>query len=151
MSLLNNQKGLSNWTGYRHVFTRNIVLTGGSVLLGAAAMSIAGVHILGIFGKDFKVGNVVLILVLLSAVPEAIAMAIVQVVHSQARLWLSFFAIALPKDCTLILLAYLLTPRYRAAGLAAAYGGAWFLTLISVLVTARMSWPGRNHDHRILA
>lgn len=145
MSLLNNQKGLSNWQGYQRVFRTNIALTGGCVVIGAVAMGLVGARALAMFGKDFAGAYPVLLLVLASAVPEAMAMAMVQVVHSQGRLWLSFFAIALPKDCSLVLLSFLLTPHHGAAGLAAGYAGAWSITLISVFITARMCWPRQDH------
>ena len=141
MSLLNNQRGLRNWKGYGRVFKTNVALTGGSVVCVAAVVALVGVPVLGAFGKEFRAGYPVLLVVLLSSVPEVLAMAIVQVVHSESRLWLSLFAIALPKDCTLVVLAYLLTPRYGAVGLAVAYSAAWFLTIVTVVITARVSWP----------
>lgn len=149
MSLLNNQKGMGDWRGYRRVFTANVLVTAASVVLGGAMVAIVGVRVLLIFGKDFTAGYPVLLLVLLSALPEALAMAIVQVVHSQARLWLSFFVIALPKDCSLILFAYLLTGRFGAAGLATAYAAAWTITIGTVYFSARSSWPEEAHDQTL--
>jgi O-antigen/teichoic acid export membrane protein len=141
MSILNNQKGTGNWSSYKRVFATNILLNAASVIGGILAIAAIGVPLLRLFGKDFTIGYDVLIVVLLSALPEALAVSIVQVVHSEARLWLSFFAIALPKDCSLVALAYVLTPAYGALGLAAAYTGAWTITVVSVIFVARASWP----------
>lgn len=151
MSLLNSQKGSRDWSGYRSLFRTNLMITGSSVIVGAGGIALVGVPVLLLFGRDFRPGYPILLVLLASAIPEAIAMAVVQVVHSQARLWLSFFLIALPKDCTMVLLAYLLTPGFGAVGLAAAYFIAWSITLVTVCLAARSTWPKEAHAENLPA
>jgi hypothetical protein len=56
-----------------------------------------------------------------ASVFECVALASYQIVQAQERMWLSFFAIALPRDAMIAALAYLLTPHQGAMGLAISY------------------------------
>jgi len=133
MSLLNSQKGAQDEVRYKKVFWFNLVAIGSIAVFGAAAVSLSGSWILRIFGKDFVDGYKVLLILVLSTIPESLAIAAAQVIQSREKMWLSFFAIALPKDAMILMLAYRLTPDNGAAGLAWAYTVAWSLTLIVVI------------------
>jgi hypothetical protein len=71
-----------------------------------------------------------------AAVLEALALALTQVLQSQARLWLSLLLVALPRDTLIVVAALLLTPILGAAGLAAAYLIGWSVALVSTVVLA---------------
>ena len=73
---------------------------------------------------------------LLVAVFEGITQASYQVIQSQEKLWLSFWAIALPRDSLIAVLAYYLIPFYGAVGLGLAYVVAWFFALGVVSILA---------------
>lgn len=129
MSLMNSQKGLGHNADYRKTFWLNLVLTGSIVIAGALFVAIFGSWILRVFGKDFVAGHTVLLVLALAAIPEAVALAAYQVVQSQGKMWLSFAAVVVPRDCTNILAAYFLIPPLGAVGMAAAYTIAQMMAL----------------------
>jgi O-antigen/teichoic acid export membrane protein len=137
MSLINNHKGGGDAVEYRRTFWINFVLTLTAVALGAAAAAVAGPELLRLFGKDFKEGYGVLLILLLAAVSQGFAVAMYQVIQSQARMWLSFFAVALPRDTLIVVLAHLLIPLHGARGLATAYAIA---CTVAAVVTAVIVW-----------
>ena len=139
MSLINNQKGLQDWEGYRRVFRTNIVLTGASVVVAALGVGLVGVRVLAFFGRDFRVGYPVLLVLLLAAVLEGVMASMYQLVQAESRMWSSLFLIALPRDVLIVCLSYLLSPRLGALGLATAYAAGWMVAcLMTGLLVARM-------------
>lgn len=141
MALLNNQKGIGERERYQRVFVANIVLTMGSVLIGASVIILFGPWLLGLFGKSFSEGYTVLLVLMLSTLPEALAYSAYQILISREKMWLSLFAIVLPQYGIMIILAFLLTPIYGAVGLAAAYAAGWFVTMGTVIFLA---WQDRS-------
>lgn len=151
MSLLNNQKGLGDTVRYYRLFWANLILTMAAVLLGAAGVGVLGPSLLSVFGRTFEEGYPILLLLLISTLPEALALAIYQIVQSHARLWLSLLTIALPRDLAIVALAYLLIPGRGAAGLAAAYAIAWFGALVLYIVVARtIAVQARAHPLKVV-
>ncbi len=139
MSLLNNQKGLQDWDGYRRVFRTNMVVTGVSVAVAALAVGLVGVRVLALFGRDFRVGYPVLLVLLLAAVLEGVMASMYQVVQAESRMWSSLFFISLPRDVLIVFLSYLLSPRLGALGVATAYAAGWMVAcLITGLLVARI-------------
>ena len=69
-------------------------------------------------------------------------------VQSQAKLWLSLFVVALPRDTLIVLAAYTLTPSLGALGLAAAYLIGWTVALCTTsALTVRLGiHAGLNSD-----
>jgi O-antigen/teichoic acid export membrane protein len=96
-----------------------------------------GPWLLTVFGRGFVEGYPVLALLMLSTIPEAVGAATYQVVQAEARIWLSLFAIVLPRDAALAILSYVLSPSYGALGLAAAYTLAWTLAFGMYVYVAR--------------
>ena len=74
-------------------------------------------------------------------------MAAYQVIQSQTKMWLSFFAIAIPRDVLIVGLAYLLIPTHGAKGLAAAYTIAW--TVAALVIGAIVYHIGLHSDSRL--
>lgn len=134
MSLLNNQIGLNDEYRYRKLFWANLTITGSSVIVGAIFVALIGPWLLTILGKDFKDGYPVLLVMLLATIIDGISQALYQIIQSQQKMWLSFWTIALPRDMTIILLAYFLTPLYGAIGLAWAYTAGWFLAFCVISI-----------------
>jgi O-antigen/teichoic acid export membrane protein len=84
---------------------------------------------------------------MLAAVIESLAIWTYQVIQSHGRMWLTLFAVTLPRDCVILALAYGLTPAYGAAGLAAAHAGGWTLALATILfLTRRIGLTGLKPD-----
>jgi O-antigen/teichoic acid export membrane protein len=136
MSLLNTQKGQADEIRYRKVFWINLLLTGVTAGAGALGIAVVGRHLLHLYGRSFIDGYSTLVLLAFSSIIEAVAIASYQVVQSQEKMWLSLFAIAMPRDLALAALAYYLTPNFGAFGLGLAYSVSWLLctaiTLASV-------------------
>jgi O-antigen/teichoic acid export membrane protein len=121
MSLLNHQRGLGDARRYRKVFWANLLIGGMVVAVFTGVAVLIGPYVMLIFGKDFTGGGAVLTVLVLSALPYALMNAIYQIMFSQGRLWLSFFAFSIPRDALLVGCAYILVPRYGAFGLAWAH------------------------------
>jgi len=137
MSLLNAHRGAQDESRYRQVFWLNLGLTLALVLLAVAVVLLLGPWLLGIFGKGYVAGYPILSVLMVAALAEAGVVAIYQLVQSQARIWLSLFAVVLPRDLTILGLSYALSPRLGAVGLAAAYAAGWCLALAAVIVLVR--------------
>ena len=133
MSLLNNERGLGDESRYRRVFWFNIRLTTASAIVSALVVALFGSWLLRLFGEDFVDGHHVLLILMLSTVPEAVAVAAYQPLHSLERMWLSLLAVAVPRDLVLIIGAYWLTSTYGATGLASAYTIAWIVALLVIV------------------
>jgi len=136
MSMMNSQKGLGDQESYRKLFWFNLKLTACLVLSGALVIALFGGWILRIFGKDFVGGYTVLLILVVSAIPEALALAAFQVIQSRSKMWLTFTAIVLPRDCTNMLAAYFLIPLFGAAGMASAYVLSQLVALASTVAIA---------------
>lgn len=146
MSLLNNAKGLGDIRRYRKVFWGNLGLTASVTIASAVAMAFLGPTMLAIFGRSFGEGYSVLLVLMASTVLEALMQANYQIIQSNGKMWLSLFAISVPRDTTIVLLAYVFTPMNGATGLALAYTLGWGLALLSTVTVA--SYLNRsNKDH----
>ncbi len=131
-SLLNHHKGQRQWDHYRRMFRMNLVITGAAVVIGASVLAVCGPIILRLFGKSFTDGYTVLLIMLAAAIPQALGLSVLQHLQSHERMWLSFFAVALPRDVLLVILALFLIPQHGAGGLACAYLVAWIMALLIV-------------------
>ena len=103
------------------------------------AASYGAPFLLRMFGRSFDGGHSVLVILMLATIPEALAVAAYQIVQSQSRMWLSLFAVAVPRDGLIVVTAYCLVPHYGAAGVAWAYVLGWSVALVSILlIVARL-------------
>jgi len=137
-SILNHHKGLGESGDYRSIFKLNLVVVGLAAVAGALMLALAGPGLLLLFGRDFRGGYPVLLVLLGAALPQVLALAILQHLQSQERMWFSFFAVILPRDLLLVGLAYVFIPRSGAFGLAGACGLAWTVSLLAAAgITSR--------------
>jgi O-antigen/teichoic acid export membrane protein len=134
MSLLNSQRGAGDEGRYRKVFWTNMAFTAGVALAGAILVAASGKLLLRMYGKDFTEGYPVLVVLMGASIFECITLASYQIVQAQERMWLSFFAIALPRDAMIAALAYLLTPHQGAMGLAISYAAAQATALLATVI-----------------
>jgi len=133
MSLINYHKGAGEEAGYRQAFWINLVVSTTIVILGACILAVFGPNLLRLFGKDFNDGYPVLLVLLLATIVQGLGIAMYQIIQSQAKMWLSFFAVALPRDAMLVSLAYFLVPHNGAIGLGTAYALAWAMALVAII------------------
>lgn len=134
MSLLNQQKGLGNERSYRKIFWFNLAAVVSCILIIATVIALMGHWILSIFGDNFEAGYPVLLILMLSAIAEGVFTVLLLIIQSKEKLWLSLFAIALPRDVMIVSFSYFLIPSYKAIGLALAYNLTWLIILINIIV-----------------
>ena len=149
MSLLNYQKGLRDEDRYRKVFRANMALTVGSVVMGALAVVLFGPFLMGVFGKSFSQGFPVLLVLMLATLPEALWYLMSQVISSHEKMWSLFLVGILPRDACMVLLAYLLSSRGGAVGLASAYTISWLLALVvAIMLVGRIGLSASGRKDR---
>ena len=134
MSVLNHERGAPDQRRYRAVFWVNGALTAAVAVIGALTIVLLGPWLLPLFGRTFAEGYAVLMVLMLSTIPEALAVAAYQALQSQARMWLSLLSVSIPRDSLIAIAAYALTPRYGAIGLAWAYTMGWLLALLVIVI-----------------
>lgn len=145
-SLLNHHRGRGEQGQYRGTFLVNLLICAGCVLVGASALGALGPAILRLYGKSFADGHLVVLVMLGASIPQALALAALQHLQSQARVWFSFLIVILPRDLLLAVLAYRLIPRHGAVGLAVAYSVAWTFALITTAAIVLKSLHGEDKD-----
>jgi O-antigen/teichoic acid export membrane protein len=152
MSVLNNEIGLDGGRRYRRVFWALVGATAMMAISGAFLIGAMGPWLLSLFGPEFSDGRLVLLILLASAVVEALAVAAYHVMQSHEKMWLSLLCINLPRDGLIVLLAWILTPMWGARGLAAAYALAWTVTLLVItFLTFRLGLNmARDADRNVL-
>jgi len=151
LSLLNNQHGLGDERRYRRIFWFNVATNAVIVMAGAAVVTFAGPWVLSVFGREFHAGYRVLVILMLATIPETLAVAAVQPLQSQDRVWTVFLAVILPCYSTLVLVAFALTPMLGASGLAWAYVAGWGVGITSaVFLVCRFGIWHPTADRRLL-
>lgn len=133
MSIINHHKGGGNQGEYRKTFWINLAVTAVIIICGAGLFAGLGPELLRLFGKSFKEGYTVLAILLLSTIPQGLALALSQIVQSKGKLWLFLFSVAVPRDALIIVLGYQLIPAYGASGLATAYAVGWTVALLATI------------------
>jgi O-antigen/teichoic acid export membrane protein len=126
--LLNSLLASGDWAGYHRTFWGTVAVNGSIALFLATILSLAGQHVLRLFGKEFAGSSAVILLLLGSVVVEVVATSLYQAIFSGGRLWRHF---AIMSIWTVVLLtgSHLTSPYYGAAGLAFSYLVAWCVAL----------------------
>jgi O-antigen/teichoic acid export membrane protein len=138
-SLLNNQRGVGDDRRYEEVLRSTLQYVAVAAVAGALFVSGTGPLLLALFGSEFPAAYAVLLILAGAAVLEALGGAAYLVVQSHARLWLSFAAIALPRDLLVVGLAFWLIPARGASGFALAFaGGALYALISTTIIVARL-------------
>ena len=130
LSVLNNEKAKGDLNHYNRVFRSNVLYIFLVSLGGVVVMGVFGRPMLQLFGRDFGAGYFLLWLILIASLFESLSTALYQYIQSNAKIWLSFFSISVPREAFLVVAAYYLVQSYGGAGLAAAYLGSTILGLI---------------------
>jgi len=138
LSLLNNQRGLGDERRFRRIFWFNVGAAAAVAASAATAISLFGPFLLKVFGREFVAGGYPVLLVLMAAtVPESLANAMLQLVHSREQSWRALRGVTIPAFGTLVVMAWLLTPIAGALGLAWAYLAASALSCACASVIVR--------------
>jgi len=138
-SLINHHQGSGKSVAYQRTFWINLIVTACIVVIGSGSCALLGPWLLRFFGRDFKDGYSVLLILCLAAIPQGLVSAMYQIIQSHAKMWISFLGVAVPRDLLTIGLAYFLIPTHGANGLAVAYALSWTLAfLITVFIVSRI-------------
>jgi len=139
LSLLNNQRGVGNERRFRRVFWFNVGTAAIVAACAAATISLVGPFLLKLFGREFAGGYSVLLVLMAATVPESVANAMIQLVHSRERSWLALRWVTIPGFGMLVVAAWLLTAIAGALGLAWSYVIAWVTVLVCTsIVVSRL-------------
>jgi O-antigen/teichoic acid export membrane protein len=136
MSLLNHELGRGHAGRYRKLFLANLGMSTGLIVVGVAGVAVAGPWVMAAFGKSFATGYPVLLVLLLATAFEGVAQAPYQIIQSHARMWQSLWLVAVPRDVSIVLLAFALVPRYGAIGLAIAAAVGYGIALLAISLVA---------------
>lgn len=120
-SFLSNLHGERKPTQYYRVFWIHFWGIAGVVMVSATAIAVFGSWLLGVFGRDFREGHTVLLILMLSTLFEGLFLAVFQLIQTRGKIWLSFWVIVLPRQIIFLILAYFLTQSRGALGLAISY------------------------------
>jgi O-antigen/teichoic acid export membrane protein len=137
VSLLSNLWGLGRSESYKSIFQMNVAATAFTSVIGALFLAGTGIWLLGLFGGEFVAGYGVLLILAAACILEAIAVALYQAVYSQERMWLSLFVVTLPRDLMIVVLAFFLTGKFGAIGLALANAVSWAFALTAIAILVR--------------
>lgn len=147
--VLSNLYGAGDLLGFRKVFRINVIGLCGLALLGALAVTAAAKPIMSMYGPAFQSGWPILIILSLAAVPEALNTLLGHpLIVSNAMWWRFTFDMLLA--VVLVVLSFLLIPRWGALGLASAYCAAFVLVSGALyffgIFRARNVLYGKTHD-----
>ena len=135
LSMLSNLRGDGNADSFRKLFRTNLALMVGLVALLSIMVASFAPLVMRLFGSGYVDGAKVLIVLAGSAIAESLNTFLGQplITHSMwKRFWFDALLIS-----TLLTSAWFLIPRWRGVGLAAAYGLAFALTSLLLLIYQR--------------
>lgn len=129
-------------TEYRESFRRNVLLTLGSAVACALPIGLFAPALLGLFGRSFRDGSAVVIVMAASGVVEALSIAISQHFLSHARMWFNLVVVT-ARSVTLVAATYYLVPGHAAVG--AAYANLLAFAVHVLVAYALMRLGTRAH------
>jgi O-antigen/teichoic acid export membrane protein len=146
LPFLNNLRGNGERAAFWKTFHYLIAGTGVVMLLVGGLCYALGPLLMRFFGRDFQDGQPVLFWMIGAAIVEALAVGIAQIIQSLGRMWTSFLTLSIPRDLSLICLAWQFVPQWQAQGLGMAFFFSWLLCLGCVLILT----AGHLRDDRAL-
>lgn len=137
LAILNNERGQGTQSSYRRAFWTNWLSVVGFAVLVSGSLAVLAPYALRLFGRSFADGLRVAWILLGAAVIEATNLATSQILQNRERLWLNVVTYALPRDITLVTLAFIWAPRFGAVGVAFAFMTAQLVSalLVAIAVT----------------
>lgn len=137
LAMLSRQFADGNATSYSRILRLNVAVTLVCVLLAVVGLAVATPAVLNLFGADAPETRLVAYVMLAAALVEALCTALYQRLPSQARMWTSFFYVALPRDACFCLVAWTLVETHKALGLAIALAVSQVLALGGIFAATR--------------
>ncbi len=140
LPVLSNLHGEGDGAGFRKVFRANLQLNASLAFLAALLIAVFAAPIMAVYGKSFRGGQVVLIVLAFSAIAEVLNSVLGQQLVAAHQMWWRF-GFDLLLVAALMGLAWVLIPKWGALGLAASYGLAYAATSLGLsLFQHHSSW-----------
>jgi len=133
LPMLANLRGAGNTHAFQRVFHANVLVSVGFTLIPAALVAIFSVPIMALYGKDYREGAVILAILAFTTIPTALNTVLGQVIVSTDSIWWRFWFDVL-LAAILFGCAWLLIPRWGAAGMAVAYAFAFTTTSLGLFL-----------------
>ena len=127
--------------GFRKVFWSNAVM---NLVISFGLVGVlmpSAEPILRLYGRDFSGTRWTLVLMLVSVIPESLALSFYQLIQSAGRMWESLLLVVIPRDLMHVALATLLVPTHGIIAASAAYLTAQFICLIITVALAHRFGP----------
>ena len=133
LPVLSNLHGEGDGAGFRKVFRANLQLNASLAFLAALLIAVFAAPIMAVYGKSFRGGQVVLIVLAFSAIAEVLNSTLGQWLVAAHKMWWRF-AFDLLLIAVLVGLAWVLIPKWGALGLASSYGLAYAATSLGLFL-----------------
>jgi O-antigen/teichoic acid export membrane protein len=133
-SVLGRLKSQGDGCVYWQVFRLNLLVGGGFAALISGLLALLSEPVLSLYGHGFLVGQGLLLILMLSVVPEAIGTTAYQLVQSSGKMWSSLFFIIMPRDLSYLLLAAWALPIWGLIGAGWAYAVAYSIGCVMTFV-----------------
>jgi O-antigen/teichoic acid export membrane protein len=137
--VLSNLHSEGDGAGFRTVFRATWQLNLSLALLPALVIAAFAAPIMAVYGKSFRSGQTVLVVLAFSAIAEVLNSILGQPLIAAHLMWWRFgFDVLLVT--VLVGLARVLIPKWGALGLAASYGVAYACASLAILAFLQSSW-----------
>jgi O-antigen/teichoic acid export membrane protein len=135
--------GIGNVRSFRKLFTGNLLLSCGLSGFIAAPVALCSPWIMQAYGRDFRDGSAVLILLVLATVISSTAAVIGQAMASLDKMWWGFSLNAV-WAFVLMASASLVVPHYGALGLAGAFLASYSVHALTVGACVHVHFRNRS-------
>lgn len=136
-SVLSRLKGRGAEADFRQVFWSNLAVALVFVSTLVIVLSLLAPQVLSLYGESFMQRSVLLILLLVSTVPEVLGTSVYQLVQTKGRMWHSLAFITAPRDLGYLILAAFLITHRQLEGAGAAYLLAQIIGMLLTLALVR--------------
>jgi O-antigen/teichoic acid export membrane protein len=136
LPVLSNLHSEGDGAAFRKVFRVNLQLNASLAFLTALLIAAFASPIMAVYGKSFRGGQVVLIVLAFSAIAEVLNSVLGQQLVAAHQMWWRF-AFDVLLVVVLVGLAWVLIPKWGALGLAASYGAAYAAASLGLAVFSR--------------
>jgi O-antigen/teichoic acid export membrane protein len=146
-SVLSSLKGRNEGDEYWQVFRANLLVGVGFSAIVALGLAALSSPVLALYGHGFKLGQGLLLVLLLSVIPEVIGATAYQLVQSSGRMWQSLFFIVAPRDLLYLAMAAYALPQWGVIGAGWSYFAAHMFGCIATLavgLVVRKQLPTAN-------
>lgn len=139
-SVLSHLKGRNEASEYWQVFRVNLLIGVVFSIAVVLVLAVASSPMLSLYGPEFKDGQNLLLVLLLSVIPEVIGVTAYQLVQSSGRMWRSLFFIVAPRDLLYLAMAAWSLPKWGLLGAGWSYLIAYTVGCIATLAVGLGGW-----------